>query len=142
MPSGGALYPLVIHLVLRDALGPLEDGVWWYDPAARCVRLLRHGPVALEPLFVPMPNSTEHLSLGDPVIIISADLGRAARKYGPRAYRLALIECGAAMQNAYLAAAGLGAPVRAMLGLADPPTVELLGLPDGTVPLLAILLGR
>jgi nitroreductase len=74
-------------------------------------------------------------------VIISADLGRAARKYGPRAYRLALIECGAAMQNAYLVAAGMGVPIRAMLGIVDPPAADLLELPEGVVPLLAVFLG-
>ena len=51
------------------------------------------------------------------------------------------MEVGAAMQNAYLAGAELGVPVRAIGGFADRATAELLDLQGGAEPLLVLLLG-
>src|SRR5438270_9954237 len=45
VPSAGALYPLVVHVVVRTPLGPLAPGLWWYDPARDAVALVRAGGV-------------------------------------------------------------------------------------------------
>ena len=141
VPSGGGLYPLALHLVLRDPVPPLEVGVWWYEPAQNLLHRIRDAEPELGPAFVPMENTVELLARRRPVIVISADVARAARKYANRAYRLALIEVGALMQNAYLAATDLEVPIRAMLGINDDPMIQLLDLPPGTVPLLALFTG-
>ena len=52
------------------------------------------------------------------------------------------IETGEVTQNAYLAATDLGVPIRALLGVDDAGATALLALPEGTVPLLAIVVGR
>jgi hypothetical protein len=74
-------------------------------------------------------------------VFISADVGRPARKYANRAYRYALIELGAALQDGHLACAELGIPVRAIGGLRDGRAHDFLGLGDGVEPILAVLLG-
>ena len=65
----------------------------------------------------------------------------AARKYGARGYRYALIESGAAMQSVYLTATELDVPLRAIGGIDDGRVPEFLGLPDSAVALLALILG-
>jgi SagB-type dehydrogenase family enzyme len=142
VPSGGGLYPLVVHLVLPESVGPLAQGAWWYEPAVDALRPVSLASPELADAFVADQNTQDRLAAGTPVVVISADVGRGARKYASRAYRLALIEVGAAMQNAYLAATDLGVPIRALLGLDDDGARALLALPDGTVPLLALLVGR
>lgn len=141
VPSGGGIYPLVIHVALREGVGATGPGVWWYEPAGGCLVRVSEGAPVLEPAFVAMPNTVEHLARVQPVVFVSAEVERGARRYASRAYRLASIEAGAAMQNAYLVAADLGLPVRAMLGIDDAVATELLELPDGTVPVLALFLG-
>ena len=34
VPSAGGLYPLVVHVLLREPLAPLQRGLWWLDPVA------------------------------------------------------------------------------------------------------------
>jgi SagB-type dehydrogenase family enzyme len=83
----------------------------------------------------------ELLAPGRPLLFVSADLERPSRKYSNRGYRYALMEAGAAMQNAYLAAAELGLPIRAIGGFHDDRAHEYLDLPEQVRPLLALLLG-
>lgn len=141
VPSGGGLYPLVVHVVLRCALAGLEPGVWWYEPESDRLRLLAAPAPPTYELFLADNTCAGLLERDQPVVFLSADVGRSARKYSNRAYRFALIEVGAAMQNAYLACAELGLPVRAAAGFDEPAVAEQLRLPDGCVPLLSVLLG-
>ncbi|MBJ7458797.1 MAG: SagB family peptide dehydrogenase [Thermoleophilaceae bacterium] len=139
-PSAGALYPLVIHLVLRRSVGELSPGLWWLDPFAGTLHRLGDADGA-EAMFIPEPGCDKLLERASPLIFISADISGPARKYGARGYRYALIESGAAMQSAYLAATELGVPLRAVGGIDDVRVPEFLGLPDSAVALLALILG-
>ncbi len=141
VPSAGALYPLVVHLLIREPLPPAGPGLWWHDPRALKLHRLDETAPGNQDLFVPEAAHPEILNRQVPVIFLSADLRRPSRKYGPRGYRYALIEVGAAMQSACLAAAEAGVPVRAIGGIEDDPVREYLQLPDGAVPILALLVG-
>jgi SagB-type dehydrogenase family enzyme len=141
VPSGGALYSLTFHVVVRVALQPLEPGLWWYDPAASALRLVRDERLGVEEIFLRDALSDALLEAGGPVVFLSANLERTSVVYANRGYRWALIEVGAVMQNAYLVAAELGVPVRAIGGFRDVATHEFLGLPDHVRPMLALLLG-
>ena len=141
IPSGGALNPTVLHVLLRQPLGPLAPGIWWYDPWNVELRLQRGGPPAIDPLFVPHSVTDPILERQYPVLALSSDMRRPSRKYGPRGYRMALMEIGAVMQTAYLAAAELDLPVRACAGFHDAGFASLLQLPDGVVCQLTILVG-
>ena len=141
VPSAGGFYPLIVHVLIREPLPPLETGLWWHDP--RNLRLHRLSEVVADDriLFVPGVTHQEILDRRMPVVFLSADLRRPSRKYGPRGYRYALIEAGAALQSAHLAAAEAGVPVRAIGGIEDESVHEYLALPDGAVALLALLVG-
>jgi SagB-type dehydrogenase family enzyme len=141
VPSAGSLYPLAIHTVIREPVFPLDPGLWWYDPCAEALRLLHDAVIDLEDLMISQPTTDPLVAAGQPVVLVSADLQRAASKYSNRGYRYALMEVGAAMQNAYLAAAELGLPIRAIGGFHDDAAHELLDLPVDVAPLLALLLG-
>jgi SagB-type dehydrogenase family enzyme len=81
------------------------------------------------------------LERGGPLIFISADIARPSRKYGARGYRYALIESGAALQSAYLAATEVGVPLRVIGGIDDRLAHEFLALPDSAVALMALIVG-
>ena len=141
VPSGGALYPLVIHVVVRRALGPLEPGLWWYDPSLGALDLVDSDGADPAELFLPQASTDPVLARGHPIVFLSADLERPTRKYAGRGYRLALMEVGAAMQNAYLVAAELDFPIRAVAGFEDVGAADRLRLSDGSVALLSLLVG-
>jgi SagB-type dehydrogenase family enzyme len=141
VPSGGALYPIVVHVGIFDPVGPLGPGLWWYDPAAAALELVHDRASELRSLFMRLPPTDAVLDRGHPVVFLSADLRRSARNYASRAYRLALMEIGALMQNAYLVGAETGVPLRAVAGFDDRAAEQVLELPDGTAALLTLLLG-
>lgn len=142
VPSAGGMYPLAVHVLLRRPLGPLDPGLWWFDARTAALVELRPGPHEIRPLFVPEPTCDALLDRQQPVIFLSADLERQSRKYGARAYRYGLMEAGAAMQSACLAATELDVPVRPIGGIDDGAVHAFLGLPATGVALLAILVGR
>lgn len=141
--SAGGLYPLAIHVLVRDPIGPVSPGLWWHDPRELCLRPAVVGDVdqSVEGLFVSEPSPAPMLERGGPIIFLSADVDRPSRKYGVRGYRFALIEAGSALQSAALAATELGIPLRAIGGIDDRATHRYLALPGRAVCLLAIVLG-
>ena len=138
--SGGALYPLIVHVLVRRALGPLAPGVWWYDRDGAALRCLRDARPATAALLLSHELSDGILAREQPVLVFSADIARGSGKYGSRAHRYALMEVGAALQNATLAATELSVPLRPIGGLDEVRADLLLGL-GGVQPLLAVLLG-
>lgn len=141
VPSAGALHSLVIHVVLTRPSGDLHAGIWWFDQQSQIYRLCRNDTSGMEELFVRSEESDQQLRNGAAIVFISSDLGRISQKYANRGYRYALLETGAAMQNAYLAAAELDVPIRAIGGFFDEAAQSFLGESGDVVPLLAILLG-
>ena len=99
------------------------------------------GRLDAAPLFASHPTTDPLISAGHPIVFVSADLARPSRKYANRAYRLALMEIGAAMQNAYLIGAELRLPVRAVAGLIEEEADSFLELPADAHALLAMLVG-
>ncbi|MDX6690007.1 MAG: hypothetical protein QOG15_1464 [Solirubrobacteraceae bacterium] len=140
VPSGGGLYPLVVHVALRGDTPP-GPGLWWLDPAGPALELVRREDTDPTALLLPHPFTDPLVAAAGPVVIVSADLERPSEKYANRGYRFALLEAGAVMQNAYLVATELGVPVRAIGGIDDVVAAPFLELPEHTVALLAILLG-
>ena len=141
VPSGGALYPLVLDVLVRNRIGPLEPGIWWYDPWRGELRETQRGRPEIEPLLVRHPVTDPLVARGDVILSVSAELARPCRKYGARGYRFALMETGAVMQSLYLAGAELGVPVRACGGYHDAGVHDLLGHADGVVCMLLLFLG-
>ncbi|HEY4098737.1 MAG TPA: nitroreductase family protein [Baekduia sp.] len=142
VPSAGALYPLALHVLLREPAGEAEPGLWWSDPASGALHRVGEAPDDVLDLFVAEPALAVLLAADGPIVFVSADLARPSRKYGARGYRYALLEAGAAMQNAHLAATERDLPLRAIGGIADGAVHRLLDLPDTGVALLALLVGR
>jgi SagB-type dehydrogenase family enzyme len=141
VPSAGALYPLAVHVLLREPLGSAGPGLWRRDPRTARLHRLGDPPADAAALLVAEPSSAALLGRRQPIVFLSADLARPSRKYGARGYRYALMEAGAAMEAAHLVATELGLPMRAIGGIDDGVVHRLLALPDTAVALLALLVG-
>jgi SagB-type dehydrogenase family enzyme len=119
VPSGGALYPLEIHVAIRSR------GVHRYDPELHALEehnLCDPWP-ALEDAC-PLPELLEN---GFAALLLLAVFGRTRFKYGQRGYRFALLEAGHVAQNVALAAAALDLPALPLGGFYDARVDELVG---------------
>jgi SagB-type dehydrogenase family enzyme len=137
-PSPGARYPIGIAVIALRIHG-LEPGIYYFDPAERCLWHVRSGPYG---------DVLPALTLGQPalrdaaaVLALFGDYARVWPRYGVRGYRYMLFECGHLAQNMYLLAAAQELDIKAVGGFADVGLDRLLGL-DGwqfrTLYLLAI----
>lgn len=104
-PSGGALYPLELYLVVGRVDG-LAPGVYRYIPGTHTLQMKKEGDIR---------DDLSDAALGQPqvrkapaVLVFSVVYERITRKYGERGKRYALIEAGHAAQNVYLQAESLG----------------------------------
>lgn len=100
-PSGGALYPLKLYVIVTRDQEELPKGYYEYDPE-------KHEIIGYDTLDRELMQHafwSETLLHNAPVIIVIAvDLKRQSMKYGNRAYLLGAIETGLAAENIHLAA--------------------------------------
>lgn len=132
VPSGGALYPLDVYVVVRDVDG-LTAGIYQLDPLNRSL-VDRFGGGGAERI-ARFSNATPTLMVQVPrvaaaTLIVTASFERARYKYGLRGYRLSLFEAGHVMQNAALVATALGLNSLGWVGFIDHEIDDLLEL-DG-----------
>ena len=104
-PSGGALYPLELHLVAGKVAG-LPAGIYRYDPAEHGLTRTARGD--LRPALARAALNQSWIGEAPAAVVIAAVPRRSTRKYGERGIRYVHIEVGHAGQNLLLQAAGLG----------------------------------
>jgi SagB-type dehydrogenase family enzyme len=126
VPSGGALYPLELY-VAAQRVEELEPALYHFDPLRAVLERVRPlGGDELEGLTgydeVVVPSAA--------TILISAVFWRSRFKYGPRAYRFALLEAGHVAQNLLLAATALELAACPVGGFYDRRVDAFLGI-DG-----------
>jgi len=106
-PSGGALYPLDIYLIIGgNGVEGVESGVYHYLPEKHSISLLSKGDRRKE---IATASLWQMWMAKAPVIfIITAEYRRITGKYGERGIRYALMEVGHVGQNLFLQAEALG----------------------------------
>jgi SagB-type dehydrogenase family enzyme len=122
-PSGGALYPLELSVVVRRVAG-LEPGLYHFDPLDALLEEVRRGPV---PVAATTPFA-EIAADAAAIVVVSAVFWRSRFKYGLRGYRFALLEAGHVAQNVLLAAAALELAAVPLGGFYDRRVDELIGV--------------
>ncbi len=138
-PSGGALYPLRIYVLIEKAQDGLNPGYYEYD--AELNNLVCFNTEVDEEQLKYCFNQ-EDLAFGSSVqIIIAADLKRQTHKYANRGYRLTLIEAGHAAENISLYCAEQGLGACEMGGVQDEVLKLELELDENIWPILAIPVG-
>jgi len=80
LASAGALRPLVVEVLVRDPVGPVGPGLWWLEPDGAALRRLAVAAPEPAQLLVPDPLGDALLAARLPVIFLSADVARPARK--------------------------------------------------------------
>lgn len=138
VPSGGALYPLRIYVLVEEDQININSGYYEYD-AEREKLILFNSQIDREQLKYCF--NQESLPFGSSVqIIIAANLKRQTFKYANRGYRLTLIEVGHVAEIISLYCAEQNLSSCELGGLLDEPLRAELGL-DDVYPILAIAVG-
>lgn len=139
VPSGGALYPLKIYVIIEEDQVGIKSGYYEYD-AEQNNLVLFNDEVDIEQLKYCF--NQEEIPFGSSIqIIIAADLNRQPYKYANRGYRLTLIEAGHVAENISLYCAEQGLGSCEMGGVQDEPLKQELNLNKNVWPLLAIPIG-
>lgn len=103
-PSGGALFPIELYVAAAGVEG-LPVGVSNYNAVKHELQVLPHAsPAAVRAA----ETSYEDYPAAPCVLVLTGVFERSIQKYGPRGYRLALIEAGHMMQNIILLVTALG----------------------------------
>lgn len=100
VPSGGALYPLIIYLILLKPCFPLDNGVYLWHKEGGFLELISPGDFSSEVTDVIYGISEIQKAVG--ILCAGADFERSAKKYGNKAYNLIQQEVGHVMQNVAL----------------------------------------
>ncbi len=124
-PSAGALHPLELYVYARR-VESLPSGVFHYHPLEH--RLFHIVEGTLEEALVRAAYDQEFLADAAAVLIFTLVYERTRRKYGYRAYRYVFMDLGAACENVYLTATGLGLGTVLVGAFDDDAVATLLGL--------------
>lgn len=124
-PSAGALYPAELYVAVRGATGA-RNGVYHYAPGEHALELLR--PADWLAWLADAAADWPAVAEADAVFAISSVWWRTAWKYGARAYRYCLQDCGHLAGNVALVAAALGHTATVVYYFMDEPVNRLVGL--------------
>ena len=141
VPSGGALYPLELYLLVRHVTD-LRPGIYHYAVPAHALELLHAAPVPpahLTEIFMGQSYAADAAL----VVVLTALPARSLWKYADRGYRLILLEAGHLAQTLNLAIAAFGWGSVNLGGFLDFELGNLLGLDNELeVPLYAMVIGQ
>ncbi|HXT93793.1 MAG TPA: SagB/ThcOx family dehydrogenase [Trebonia sp.] len=128
IPSGGGLYPTELY-VLPLGMSDLPAGAYHYD--ARHHLLSRFLDEPAEPVLARACFAGAAVTTASLAFAVSVTFERQSIKYGERAYRFALMECGHLAQNLLLVGTALGLGTLPFGGFLDDELNGYLHL-DGT----------
>jgi thiazole/oxazole-forming peptide maturase SagD family component len=138
VPSGGALYPLKIYVLIENDQEDIRSGYYEYD-AENDELVLFNKEVDKEQLKY--CYNQEEMPFGSSVqIVIAADLKRQPFKYSNRGYMLTMIEVGHVAENISLYCAEQNIGACEMGGIQDEPLKRELGL-DDIWPIISVSVG-
>lgn len=110
-PSGGALYPLEVYVVIINTKN-IESGVFHYNVKQHVLEKLPFAEID----SVISALGLDEMSIGTPsaIIFLSFVEHRSHKKYGIFSNKLSLLEAGHAGQNFYLVASAIGSKTCAL----------------------------
>lgn len=126
-PSAGALYPIDVYPVANRVEG-LAAGVYRYDSRRHSLSGVREGDVGRQLQLAALGQGP--VGRAAVALALVGVFQRTRQKYGERAYRYVLMECGHIAQNVYLAATSMGLGACVVGAFLDDEVNALLGL-DG-----------
>ena len=138
-PSGGALYPLELYLVVGNVDG-LAAGLYKYNPLQHTLTLTAEGDRRTELAAASLGQSW--MSGAPAMVAIAAVYERTASRYGERGSRYIHMEVGHAAQNIALEAVAMGLGAVDVAAFSDLDVKKVLSLPAGEQPLCIVPVGR
>jgi SagB-type dehydrogenase family enzyme len=126
-PSAGGLASCEMY-VLSLNVENVEPGIFHYDASSHRLNLMKKGD--FREWASRMVILQAELGEAGALIFLASNQGRLRSKYGPRAYRLGLLDAGHVSENLYLVAAALNLGITATGGFIDDELNFALGL-DG-----------
>ncbi len=139
-PSGGALYPLDIYVLIgENGVEKMEGGLYRYLPKEHSLLPIAKGDRRRE---IALASLSQMWMARAPVLfIITAEYRRITGKYGERGIRYALIEVGHVGQNLFLQAEALGLGAGIVGAFHDSEVSKIASLPSQHEPLLIMPVG-
>ena len=136
-PSPGGLYPTEFYLFIND-VDDVTPCIAHYDAREHCLRRLSdQDGKAFSNVEIRSGSDGIHA----PVICVMTSVPqRATAKYGPRGYRMALLEVGHASQNLCLVARGLGLGSLVYGAFYDDELARLLQIDGVTETVVSVVL--
>lgn len=136
----GNLHHIDVYLACADLPG-LDAGLYHFGPHDFALRRLRTGDPRATLLAA--TGNEPHVREAPAVLVLASTWWRNAWKYRSRAYRHAFWDAGTQLANLLALAAARRLPVEVVLGFADDPVNELLGIdPQHEAALALVALGH
>jgi SagB-type dehydrogenase family enzyme len=133
-PSAGALYPLEIYAVTREA-------VYHYHSRTHTATAGRVAGL-IDSLWAAADANKHAIRQAPAVFVITGTVSRLMTRYGERAERYVALEAGHAAQNLLLQAVALGLGAVPIGAYRDESIRKVLALPEGETPLYLIPVGH
>ena len=138
-PSAGALYPLVLYLVVGNVTG-LEPGVYQYSSDGHKIHHVKEGDRRAELAEAALQQDWMQESAA--LLVFSAIEKKTSWKYGQRGIRYIHIEVGHSAQNVFLQAQSLGLSAAVVGAFNDSQVKTVLNLPAAEQVLYVMPVGR
>jgi SagB-type dehydrogenase family enzyme len=131
---------LVETFIAVSGIQDLEDGCYYYAPAAQELRQIRFKNFRRELHFLCLGQDLGRDASA--IVFHTADLRTAIEQYGDRVYRYLHMDAGHLGQRINLAAIHLGLGASGIGGFFDDQVNEVLGIPEDEAVLYITALGR
>jgi SagB-type dehydrogenase family enzyme len=135
VPSAGATFPLEVYAVVGKVEG-MEPGLYRYLAEAHSLEVVKVSD--LRAGLAAAALSQQFIARAPATIVIAADYGRTAGRYGQRAVRYVHMEVGHAGQNIYLQCETLGLGTCAIGAFEDSAVKKLLGIKEEPLYLMPV----
>lgn len=135
-PSAGSLCSCEMYVLALNVDG-VEKGIYHYDVGAHGLKQIKLGD--FKEWVNRMLLLQSELCEAGALIFLASNQGRLRSKYGPRAYRLGLLDAGHVSENIYLVSTALNLAVTATGGFIDDELNTALGL-DGVDDCVVLVL--
>ena len=128
VPSGGALYPLEVYVVIFNAHIP--SGLYHYRPDINCLEVVHEGEYMDQLIQIIQAEPYVNMRTASALVITTGMIERCILKYGERGYRFLLQESGFVGQTISLLAETVNLGTCMLGGYIDDRVNEFMGI-DG-----------
>ncbi len=138
-PSAMARYPLQVYLLADDVTG-LPSGVYHYSPPGHSLTVMTQGNV--DDYYNATAGFEDWIETAPAIFVITGAIDTFNQMRGQDMSRWVYIEAGATAENLLLEVVSLDLACTYTVGFDENETEELLGLPNGEVPIGVLPVGR